>query len=544
MTMGILGTAVSGLKAFQRSLETTSHNIANVNTEGYSRQRVELATLPAQFRGSGYMGNGVNVENITRSYDQFVTNQLRSSSSAFGEMDEFHKLASQIDNILADETTGMSPALKSFFNAVNDVASDPSSTPARQVMLSEANQVSQQFGSVNTKFSQISAGVNKNLELTVKDINTLASDIADLNKQIVSDINRTAGQRVPNDLLDERDLLIARVSEKVDVSVLDQADGSVSVFIGKGQPLVLANNSSIISLSGSEKDPQHLEVFIDGQNASREISGGELKGLLRFRDEVLEPARLQLGLVATGLAVEFNTLHETGFDLEGTAGTALFSFGATEIDTKKLGVAPGAITASFQASVAGLSASDYQLDYDGTNYTLTQLSDNTTTTFTAGGTTTLSGPGFDISTAGMVSGSSFFLRPTYDAAKNINVAIDDPRKIAASASAATVPGDNENALKLARLETQSILNSGTATITDAYTQLISDVGSLTHSAQVGRAAQETLLNQAQASRENISGVNLDEEAANLIKFQNSYQAAAQAVAVASSMFDALIGAVR
>jgi flagellar hook-associated protein 1 FlgK len=544
MAMGILGTAVSGLKAFQRSLETTSHNIANVNTEGYSRQRVELATNPAQFRGGGYVGNGVDVANITRSYDQFVTNQLRSSSSAFGEMDEFHKLASQVDNILADETTGMASAMKAFFNAVNDVASDPSSSPARQVMLSEAELVSQQFNGINTKFSQISAGVNKNLELTVKDINTLASDIADLNKQIVADINRTSGQRVPNDLLDERDLLIARVSEKVDVSVLDQADGSVSIFIGKGQPLVLANNSSTISLSGSEKDPNHLEVFIEGQNASREIAGGELKGLLRFRDEVLEPARLQLGMVATGLAVEFNTLHETGFDLDGAAGTALFSFGATEVETKKLGTAAGAVTATFQASVADLSASDYQLDYDGTDYTLTRLSDNTITTFTAGGTTTLSGPGFDISTAGMVSGSSFFLRPTYDAAKNINVSIDDPRKIAASASAATVPGDNEVALKLAGLENQSILNSGTSTITDAYGQLISDVGSSTHSAQVGRAAQETLLNQAQGARENISGVNLDEEAANLIKFQNSYQAAAQAISVASSLFDTLIGAVR
>ena len=544
MTMGILGTAVSGLRAFQRSLETTSHNIANVNTEGYSRQRVELATSQGQFKGSGYVGSGVEVANITRSYDQFVTNQLRSSSSAFGEMDEFHKLASQVDNLLADETTGMAPVMKSFFNAVNDVASDPSSSPARQVMLSEANQVSQQFNSINAKFSEIGAGVNKNLALTVKDINTLASDIADLNKQIVSDINRTSGQRVPNDLLDERDVLIARVSEKTDVSVVDQADGSVSIFIGKGQPLVLANNSSTISLSGSEKDPNHLEIFIEGQNASREITGGELKGLLRFRDEVLEPAKLQLGMVATGLAVEFNSLHETGFDLDGSAGTALFNFGATEVETKKLGTAPGTITASFQSSVAGLSASDYQLDYDGANYTLTQLSDDTKTIFTAGGTTTLTGPGFDISTAGMVSGSSFFLRPTYDAAKNINMGIDDPRKIAASASAATVPGDNQVALKLAGLENQSILNSGTGTITDVYGQLISDVGSKTHSAQIGRTAQETLLNQAKASRENISGVNLDEEAANLIKFQNSYQAAAQAVSVASSMFDALIGAVR
>ncbi len=544
MTMGILGTAVSGLKAFQRSLETTSHNISNVNTEGYSRQRVELATKPSQYTGSGYVGNGVNVANITRSYDQFVTNQVRSSLATFGEMDEFHKLASQVDNILADETTGMVPAIKSFFNAANDVASDPASVPARQVLISEANLVSEQFKSINARFSEIRAGVNKSLSLTVKDINTLATGIADLNKRIVADIGRTSGKQLPNDLMDERDVLIAKVAEKVDVSMVPQSDGSLSVFIGKGQPLVLSDTTTTLSLAGSEKDPAYLNIFIDGQNASREITGGELKGMLRFRDEILDPAQQQLGLVATGLGVEFNTIHKTGFDLDGTAGTDLFNFGVTSIETRKLGTAAGTITASYQASVAALNASDYQLDYNGTDYTLTRLSDNSTTTFTAGGTTTITGPGFDIATNGMVAGSSFFIRPAFNAAKNIDVAISDPRKIAASETATTIPGDNKVALKFAGLENQTVLNSGTDTITDTYGQLISDVGSLTHTANVSRSAQETLLNQAQAARENIAGVNLDEEAANLIKFQNSYQAAAQAVAVASSLFDTLIGAVR
>jgi len=544
MTTGILGTAVSGLKAFQRSLETTSHNISNVNTEGYSRQRVELATKPSQYTGAGYVGNGVNVANITRSYDQFVTNQVRSSLATFGEMDEFHKLASQVDNILADETTGMAPALKSFFNAANDVASDPASVPARQVLISEANLVSEQFKSINARFSEIRAGVNKSLALTVKDINTLATDIADLNKRIVADTGRTSGKQLPNDLMDERDLLIAKVAEKVDVSIVPQSDGSLSVFIGKGQPLVLSDTTTTLSLAGSEKDPAYLNIFIDGQNASREITGGELKGMLRFRDEVLDPAQQQLGLVATGLAVEFNTIHKAGFDLNGIAGTDLFDFGVTPIETRKLGTAAGTVTASYQASVASLSPSDYQLDYNGTDYTLTRLSDNSTTTFTAGGTTTITGPGFDITTNGMVAGSSFFIRPAFNAAKNIDAVISDPRKIAASETATTIPGDNKVALKFAGLENQTTLNSGTDTIADSYGQLISDVGSLTHTANVSRSAQETLLNQAQAARENIAGVNLDEEAANLIKFQNSYQAAAQAVAVASSLFDTLIGAVR
>ena len=306
---GILGTALSGLMAFQRSLDTTSHNIANVNTDGYSRQRVELSTRPAEFTGAGYIGQGVNVATISRSYDQFITNQLTSSTSAFAETNTFSTLASQVDNIVSNEATGLSPALKSFFNAVNEVANDPSSLPARQVMVSEAESLTQQFNTLSSQFEDLRNQTNKQMQATVDDINSFAESIATLNGKIVTDSSRTSGGQLPNDLMDQRDALLAKIAEKVSVSTITQQDGSISVFIGKGQSLVLGASAAKLSLAGSSADPGHKEILMGGQEISKQITGGELSGALKFRDEVLDPAQQQLGLVAAGFAVQFNTVH-------------------------------------------------------------------------------------------------------------------------------------------------------------------------------------------------------------------------------------------
>lgn len=541
MSGSILSTALSGLTAFQRSLETTSHNINNVNTEGYSRQRTELATRPAQYTGSGYVGTGVDVNNIARSYDQFVDSQLRSSTSSFGEMDKYYTLASRIDEIVADEETGMSSVLKSFFDAVNDVADDPSSIPARQVMLSEAEFVANRFNEVSTQFSAIRSQINKELDLMVSDVNNIASALADLNVEIVEQLGRTSGQQQPNDLFDQRDLLLSQLSEKIDVSTVSQADGSINVFIGKGQPLVLSASSTTLTVASSAVDSSKKEIHLGGQDISSQLTGGEIVGTLRFRDEVLDPAQQRLGLTAAGLAVEINTLHNSGFDLNGVAGGDLFSLGTPEIPVVNMvSAAGGSVTATYKASAANLDTSDYRLDVTGTGpttFTLTRLSDNTVIP--------AANVGFDVAFTGtMTAGDQFFIRPTYQAAQSITTLISDPNEIAASQTATTIPGDNRIALQLAALETQAPLLGGTTSLVASYGQLVADVGAKTHSANINRSAQEALLSQAQQSREAVSGVNLDEEAANLIKYQNSYQAAAQVVSVANSLFDTLIGAFR
>lgn len=559
MSVGILSTALSGLAAFQRSLETTSNNISNVNTDGYSRQRVELSTRPEQYTGAGYLGAGVNIANITRSYDQFISNQVRTSTSTFNEVDSFYTLSSQIDNITADQSTGLAPAIKTFFNAVNDVADDPTAIPARQVMLSEADSLARRFNMLDARLGELREQVNTNLEAAVDDVNGYIKEIADLNVKIVADIGKGGGRHMPNELLDQRDLLLTKMAEKIDISVLPQQDGSVSVFAGQGQALVLGNTSTTLALESSGIDLEHKEITLNGQDISNLLAGGEIYGNLRFRDQVLDPAQRQLGLLATGLATEFNNIHTGGSDLNNDPGLELFSLDVPPPEIQVLNKTrnPVTVSASFvkPASALNLGAS-YRLDVTGTGpdtFKLTNLTDNSVVTglssadLLAASPATAAANGFNIAFAGgpLTVGDSFQISPSFNAAEiiKLNPAITSPKQIAA-ANSTGAPGDNRNALKLAGLESQTPMLGGKSSFTQIYGQLVADVGSQTHAAQVSRTAQDVLLKQATGARENLAGVNLDEEAANLIKFQNSYQAAAKAVSVANTLFDTLIGAVR
>ncbi|WP_340121011.1 flagellar hook-associated protein FlgK [Methylobacter svalbardensis] len=590
---GLLATSLSGLMAAQRSLETVQHNISNANTEGYSRQRVQQGTNPAMFTGDGYIGQGVNVTNITRSYDQFINKQLSSSLSAFGDVDRYHRLATNVDNIMADPDTGIAPAMNRFFNAINEVADDPSSVPARQVMLSEAEILTQSFNTMSGRFEEIRTQNNNDMIAMVNDINSYATAIANLNVQITEGIGKSQALKQPNDLLDQQDALIAKLSAIVNVSVLPQQDGTSSIFIGNGQSLVLGGGTSTFTTMQSTFDPNRLEIGLVTRNSvteiTNQISGGSLAGSLRFRDEVLDPAQQKLGRVAAGLAMEINALHEKGFDLSGKAGEALFSFSGDDIPVIKSSQNAGnaIVTANFQGinsnpSAAGnLDFSDFRLEYvSGTDYTLTRARDNQvinltatetglgTNIFTLSGATAL--PGIDI-TVDLSGGKTisdddqFLIRPTFNAAQKLGVNIDDPRKIAAATNIevdpvtklpvvdgfgnpviinGAMPGDNRNALQLANLANKLGMLGGTATFNSAYNEVVSGVGTLTRAAKLGASGQEILLNQAKGDRESLAGVNLDEEAANLIKFQQAYQASAQAISVARSLFDTLLGAVR
>lgn len=548
---GILGTALSGLMAFQRSLDTTSHNIANVNTEGYSRQRVDLSANAPHFNGGNFIGQGVSVASVSRNYDNFINSQLTSSTAAFGESNALAAMAARVDNIVSSESTGLSTALKSFFNAANGVANDPSSIPARQVLTAEAASLSQQFNRLSAKFDDLNTQTNGQMQGTLDDINLYAENLAALNGKIALESSR-GGKQLPNDLLDQRDLLINKIAEKISVSTIPQENGTVNVFIGKGQALVLGGRTNKLSLTDSSTDPGYKEVVLGGQQISKDITGGELSGALKFRDQILKPGQQQIGLVAAGVAIQANAIHSAGFDLNGDAGADMFSLGSPTLNVPivaKPGTA-GSITATYTpASISQLAPSDYELSYDGATFSLKRLSDNTVTTFSGPPPSTINGPGFSIATgASVAANDSFIIKPASEAAKHITATISDPAKIAAAGSTGGSglpnPGDNKAALNLAGLEKAAILSGGKSTLSNAYGQLVSQVGAQTQSAKVSSAAQEALLNQARQDRESLAGVNLDEEAANLIKFQQSYQAAAQVVSVANSLFDSLISAVR
>ncbi len=544
MGSAILDIATSALRVTQQALNTTGHNIANVNTEGYSRQRVDTATREPFFSGAGFFGTGVQTTAIKRAYDDFLTTRLREATTGFSEVDTYHRLAAQIDNLVADPDVGVSSALKNFFNAVHDVATDPTSIPARQTLLTEAGTLADRFNLLDARLKNINAQTQSELRNQVEEINATAREIATLNQKIVYELARSQG-KPPNDLLDRRDLLLERLAEKIDITPVPQDNGAVSVFIGKGQNLVSDSRAATLGLRPNDLDPNVSEVTLTTGATTLTItstlSGGEVGGLLRFRDEVLVPTQNKLGRLAAGLNLEFNGLHQNGYDLDGNTGLDFFQ----PLTIPVLRNASGNISATY-VSAADLQASDYLLEYDGTNYTLTRLSDRNQTTLsslpaTVDGIKIESDP-----TNPPIAGDRFLIRPTADAAGKLSVALDDPRRIAAAASdtGSGAIGDNGTALSLAGLESAKLLLGSKATLQDAYSQMVAEVGSLTRAAEISRDAHDTVKQQATQAREAVAGVNLDEEAANLVKFQQTYQAAAQVVSVATQTFDTLINAVR
>ncbi len=546
MGSSILDIATSALRVTQNALDTTAQNIANVNTEGYSRQRVQSSAREPQYTGAGFFGTGVQTTSVRRAYDQFLTGQLRDATSNASEIDRFERMTSQIDNLVADPDVGMASAMENFFNAVHDVASDPTSIPARQTMITEAQTLTDRFNNLDSRLKEMGNQIHQDMQNTVEEINSLASELANLNERITYEQGRSQGLP-PNDLLDQRDQVVLQIAEKIDVTPVLQDNGAMSVFIGNGQQLVSDSRANVLGVKPSDIDPKTLEITLnDGTNTltiSNALSGGELGGLMRFQSEVLAPTENKLGRLAAGLATEFNQLHQAGYDLDGNTGASFFTLSSPEIPILQEG--SGSIIANYDtAQIADLQASDYRLDYDGSTYTLTRLSDNTRTTI---GSFPYSQDGIQIDVTTAPTGpASFLIRPTADAAGKLGVGLTDPRQIAAAENntASGAVGDNGNALKLAALESERKMLGGNATFQDTYGELVAEVGSQTRSAQISRNAQEALKQRALLARESVSGVNLDEEAANLIKFQQAYQAAAKVVSVASQTFDTLINAVR
>ena len=544
MASGILGTAVSGLLAVQRQLATTSHNISNVNTEGFSRQRVLFSSRGGQGTSAGFIGRGVDAVRIERIYDQFLGAQVRSSTSAFSEINTFRSLAAQVDNFIADPTLNISSSLQDFFNAVNEVADDPSSIPARQVLLVNANTLAGQFATVDNRLADLSIQVNRNIVNAVGEINSIAKSIAQINEDIVIARGQSGGNP-PNDLLDLREQLLAQLSENVDVTAVEQDDGSLSVFVGNGQTLVLGTTAAALATQRSALDPERLEILYTTASSSivvtQNLSGGKLAGNLKFVEDILEPAKKGLGRVALGLAVDFNDIHNNGFDLAGN--TQQLFFGAPSVTIIGSTSNTGTIAASFN-DVNQVLLSDYSLTFNGTNYTATRLSDNTVVYNNTGSTFVIDG--ISVNAASANSGDSYLIRPTHNIAGELSVAISDTNQIAASQSNTITGsvGDNRNALALAALETNQNLLNGTATFQAAYGQAVADVGTLTRAADINSQAQEGLLIQAQQALQAVSGVNLDEEAANLVRFQQAYQASAHLVSVANVIFDSLLSAAR
>jgi flagellar hook-associated protein 1 FlgK len=541
----IYDVGTSALTSMQRAIATTGHNIANVNTEGYSRQEVLLGTRNPEKVGQVEIGTGVEVSNIRRAHDSFLMRDVQTRSGSNGYFQLYAETAQSVDGLLADPSTGIAPAMNKFFAAMEAVAANPSSAPERQVMLSEAEKLAQRFNYVDSRLSEFAGGLNTRMANMTDDINALALDIAQLNESVVSLSSGSRG--MPNDLLDRRDQAITDLSKLVSVQTTKQDDGSINVSIGRGQRLVIGNSAEQLRmvLPAAQDGPSRLYLSVPSgaeSEVTSKLTGGELGGALDAGAKLVNRARREVGLLALGITETFNRQHSQGSDLNGDQGEAFFQNLEAAVTGSRDNSGLVAVTANVTQE-QNLNGDGYSLRYEEAGIRLTNLSSGDSQIIEAG---VLELPGLSINVPEQVNGVDgdiFFIEPTLGAASSMSIVLTDPSKIAAANQGSAV-GDNRNMLSLIELRDAKTLKDGSQSYTSLYGSTLSSIAVETRSAISNAETEQSLLRSAEDRLEGLRGVNLDEEATNLIRYQQAYQAAAQVISVANDIFDTLLMASR
>ena len=626
------------------ALQTVGNNIANANTAGYSRQETQLADAPGQFTGSGFFGKGVSVTTVSRSYDKYLTNQaLGSGSVAAGDAARVDKLA-QLENVFPIGTSGVGYAAGEFLNSFVDLSNNPSDSSARQVVLSQATELASRFRAAGDQLSTLQTGVSQDVRAAVGSVNSLAQQVAKLNAQIAA---QKGNGQAPNQLLDQRDALVGQIGATLNVTTIEADDGSVGVFIGGGQSLVLGANANTLKAVPDAYDPAKMALTMSEGATDRlippdSLAAGSLAGLMKFQNEDLSAAKNLLGQMAASISGAVNKQQSLGLDLgqPSSAGAPIFSVGAPRVLDAASNAGSAALSLAVNDSTK-LQASDYALSFDGSNYVLTRAADGVAmpgSPFTPAQLAT--GVQFDGVTLQLTGGTAsnndrFVLQPVATAAQGMQSVLASTKGLAAASpftgsvdvgntGTATIaslvaasPGyngtlstaitftsatgdyswtmsngatgtgtwtagtpislngyelnlagvpksgdkvsvlptvavasNNGNALGFARLGSAGIVaptggtGSGGAsqTITDAYAAALANIGVRVQGGKTAASISSASASQAESARANKAGVNLDEEAAKLIQFQQSYQAAAKILQVAQSIFDSMLHA--
>ncbi|OLO05581.1 MULTISPECIES: flagellar hook-associated protein FlgK [Salinicola] len=539
--MSLFSIGLSGLSAAQNALSTTSNNISNVYTDGYSRQ---LTLLGQNSSGVG-AGAGVSVDGIQRQYNSYISSQLNQVNSRQSALETYQSQINQIDDLLADSDSGLTTLMQGFFSSVEDLTGAPADAAAREGLLGSSNSMAAQFRAYDGYLSDMREGINGQIGDVVTQVNNLSDQISNLNKQVT--LARARSGEEPNALLDQRDKLVSDLGELVDVNVQVQDGSTYQVSLSNGMPLVAGNQSFDLVAVKSSDDPSSTTIAYQDGAGSRSplkesvIQGGELGGLMSFRSETLDSAQNQLGQLAVTLAGSFNKQHEAGLDLNGDPGEAFFDIGSPTVISRSTNTGSGSMSAEY-GDVSELTADDYRLTYqaDG-SYSVENLGSGEISTISPDGDGNLSVAGVTLTPGGSpAEGDVFMLQPTRHAAAGFDVALSDTSEIAAAAADGGGSGDNRNALALLDLQNQKLVG-GSATFSGGYASLVSDVGNRTAITQANLTTQEGLSDQLYAYQQADSGVNLDEEYANLLQFQQYFSANAKVIEAGSTIMDTILG---
>ncbi|WP_313052016.1 flagellar hook-associated protein FlgK [Stenotrophomonas cyclobalanopsidis] len=622
----VLSTGTSALLAFQRALATTSHNVANINTPGYSRQKVDFATADPQNYGYGEVGSGTRITDIRRAADQLAISRLLDGSGELARLKQLSTMADRVDALFSDTATNVSGMWSNFFDSVSGLSSNAAGTADRQNMLDSAGALANRFQQLNTHLNNLNGEVNNGLIGGATEINRLAAEIAQVNGAIGTNI---AG--ASPDLLDRRDQLVSQLIGYTGGTATIQDGGFMNVYTAGGNALVVGTTASKVTTVADPYQPERLQLALQTQGGTMTLTskavGGQMGGLMEFRDTVLTPAQAELGKMAVGLAESFNSSHRDGVDLYGQMGGDFFNLGSPRVTGNTANTGTAGITASY-GDLAKLDAQNIVLKYDGTQWQASRADTGASVALTGSGTAgdplVISGVELVVSGA-PATNDRFLLQPTAGVAGSLSVAITDPSRIAAaaaikgaaalantgtgklsgvtvtdasaanlrnpaaivftSATTYTIDGgapqtytagqtisangwsfvldgapktgdtfnitptpagssDNSNAIALSKVEDAKAFNNGTVTLNGALGGLTTQVGAAARSAEYSLSAQQVITDQAQAARDSISGVNLDEEAADMLRLQQAYQAASQLISTADTMFQTILQATR
>jgi len=624
--MSLLSTSTTALIAFQRALNTTGHNVANLKTPGYSRQSVTFAARNSAYYSFGQIGNGVSIVDIRRDADLLANSRLLDSTGEMARLQQLSTAANRLDGLFSDKATNLTGPWTDLFSAANALTADASSMPLRQQLLDAANALSTRFHQLDGELGKMEDEVNARLRASTDEINRLSRNIAELNGEIGS--NATT---VSPDLLDRRDYLVSQLVEITGGTSVVQDGSQINVLSAGGHALVVGTSAATVTTTTDPYQPGrlHLAMRSQGQDVRMDDKtfGGRIGGMFEFRRDILDPARADLGRLAVGLAERFNSAHKQGLDLNGELGGDVF----TRAEPRVAAHASNTGTAAFSAiygDTGELTGRNVELYFDGSAWLARDPDSGANIALSGSGTSTdpLLVGGIELTVQGnAANGDRFLLQPTSGVAGSLNVAITDPTKVAAaspiSAAAAlnntgnakpgavsvtdinhvdlltpasivftsptsyTVNGgpaitwaegdpinangwqilldgapaagdtftvsktvsnssDNRNALRLAGVDADGLFAGGNLSLKAAVSGLTASVGSAARDAEAQATAQAVLYAQAQSARDAVSGVDINEEAANALQLQQAYQAAAQLISTADTLFQTILNATR
>ncbi|MEZ5661382.1 MAG: flagellar hook-associated protein FlgK [Burkholderiaceae bacterium] len=625
--MGVLNIGSSALTAAYTQLQTTSHNIANAQTPGYSRQETILQASSARFSGGMFVGGGVEAVAVRRQYNAMLTREVHAATAAMAAGDARAGAMTRLEAFFNDSEAGIGVLHDELRQSLADVVNQPFDPAARTVSLARASSFAGRISDTDRALDNLRNDADLELRQHVSTLNDELEALADVNRRIAV---QQGSQNAPNDLLDERDALVESINSHLKANAHINHDDTVSLFAATGHALVVGEDASRVELGTDVLDPERLQLSIStgGEPVTlnaQMLAGGAASGLLTFRNDDITMARAQLGRFAAAVGTAYNDQQKLGIDLNGDQGRDLFALGAMR-SVASLNNAGNADISVAIDDASVLKASDYQLDYDGATFTLTRLADGVQSSFAAlpqtidglqiglTGGAAAAGDRYTLKTASAFSGgfavtmgspqewaASYAAVPVLGQANAGSLTVGDFAVIADDANVAadvsivftgantfdvtgtgtgnptgltytagetisfngwsisldgspaigdrvdvraTTDGlaDNRNARRLLAVGEERMVDGQTAA--EAFGSVLGEIGSEVFTANTDLRQADIWQTNATAARDEVSGVNLDEEAARLIQYQQAYQAAAKVIAAAQNMFDSIVGIMR